>query len=192
MAEKATVRTKDAAQDAAETTKRAGERNTDAVVRRTAVGVAEEAGGRTADAARRIGETNVQALRTATDEGASALQGAAETAGQGYQRLAVSGRGNFGAFVEGWQEINRELASYMRAQFEQNVEAGRALVRCRTPQEALRVQGDYVRASLENFTGQASKLSRLTARVAGGGGVAPLQERASPSAEEKVSRQTRG
>ncbi|HET6520588.1 MAG TPA: phasin family protein [Geminicoccaceae bacterium] len=166
MAEKATVRAKDAAENTAETV-------------------------------RRVGESNVETLKRATDEGAATLRGVTDAAGQGVEQLTAFGRGNVEALVEarqaalqGWQEINREFASYVRAQLERNLEAGRALARARTPQEALRVHGDYVRASLEGFAGQASKMNQLAAQVFGAS-VAPLQARASEGAEQ-VSRRARG
>jgi phasin family protein len=156
----------------------------------------KEAVEQTAETAKRVSEGNVEAFKRATDETTTTLRRVTEGAGEGYRELAEMGQGNIEAFIrsgrvvlEGWQEMNREFVSYAQAQLQENAEAGRAFARSRTVQDALQVQRDYVRASLEKFVDGATKLNDIATRVVNDS-LVPLQARASQNAEQ-VSRNAR-
>jgi phasin family protein len=118
-----------------------------------------------------------------------ALQHSGEAVLKGYEQWMALGQDNVDAVVasgqamfKGVQAINREVASFTQAQFSAGVEAGQAIAKSKSVQEAIDLQASYARAATDKFLAELSKLIDMSAQVASDS-LSPLQARASQAVE---------
>lgn len=109
---------------------------------------------------------------------------AAAKALKGMDELVAVGKGNLEAVVQantaavaGAKRLNTELAAYVRAAYEANLAAAKALAGAKTVEEAIELQNGHVRATVETAIAKGNELSEVALTVAND--VAePLQARA--------------
>ena len=66
----------------------------------------------------------------------------------------------------GMQTISRELFDFTRKRMEQNLQCSDALLRCRTPQEMLAAQSDFMRDNLEDFVQSTRRIAEISMQMA--------------------------
>ena len=103
---------------------------------------------------------------------------------KGMEELVAVGKGNLEAVVQantaavaGAKRFNTEVAAYLKAAYEANLAAAKALAGAKTVQEAVELQNGHVRASFDTAVAKGTELSEVAMAVAND--VAePLQARA--------------
>jgi hypothetical protein len=68
-------------------------------------------------------------------------------------------------WVENWAAVSSELIDFGRTRLDRNIEAGKAIVRSSSLDEAMDVQADFTRATLREFFAEAGKLADLGTRA---------------------------
>lgn len=66
----------------------------------------------------------------------------------------------------GMQNISREIFEFARKRMEQNLQRAEALANCRTPQEILAAQSDFMRDHLEDFVQSTRRISEISMEMA--------------------------
>jgi phasin family protein len=66
----------------------------------------------------------------------------------------------------GMQNISRELFDFTRKRIEQNMRSADALVSCRSPQEMLAAQSDFLRDNLEDFVQSTRRIAEISMQMA--------------------------
>ncbi len=114
---------------------------------------------------------------------------AGEAAAEGYEGLLALTRDSAEGLARASQvvfsrtsELGQAWASFWQEQLADGTDAARALTACRSWREALEIQDQFARASLERAYGQAARSAELTAAMVAGG-VQPLQESIRKGAE---------
>lgn len=69
------------------------------------------------------------------------------------------------AMVAGIELAQREFAEYLSQRVRQDFDASQALLRCRSVDEMCRVQADYLRAAVGQFSDEAARLMRLGTEI---------------------------
>jgi hypothetical protein len=64
------------------------------------------------------------------------------------------------------QTITTEIADYSKRSFENSAKAMQSLIAVKSPEKAIEVQTDYVKAAYEDFTAEVTKLGVLYADLA--------------------------
>ena len=70
-------------------------------------------------------------------------------------------------FARGFRDISREWVSFAQSRVRKNVESLGALARCRTPQDFVALQRDFVRDNLEGALNSSRRVSEISAEIAG-------------------------
>jgi phasin family protein len=70
------------------------------------------------------------------------------------------------ALWQGIEEITRNVGGLSQENFSRVMSAYTALASCKTPQEAITTQTDFVKESFDNAVANGSKVSELSVRVA--------------------------
>jgi hypothetical protein len=73
---------------------------------------------------------------------------------------------SFGAMSEGFQAIAAEIANYSKRSFEDYTAAMQNLMGAKSPEKAIEVQSEYVKAASAGFIAEATKMSELYADLA--------------------------
>jgi phasin family protein len=101
----------------------------------------------------------------------------------GYDELAVLGRGNFDAFVQsnsvvarGFEAIGMEVLACAQRSVEENMAQARALIGAKDLQEFVDLQSDFAKRRLERVLAETAKLTELSTKVANEA-MEPLQKR---------------
>lgn len=68
---------------------------------------------------------------------------------------------SFGALTKSAQAIAAELTDYSKKSFEDSASAWERLMGARTLEKVMEVQGEYLKASYEDFVAEATKLGEL-------------------------------
>jgi hypothetical protein len=68
--------------------------------------------------------------------------------------------------TKGTQAIAIEIADYSKRSFENGAKAMENLLGVKSPDKAMQVQGDYVKAAYEDYVSHATKLGELYANMA--------------------------
>lgn len=107
----------------------------------------------------------------------------------GYDELAVLGKGNFDAFVrsnsvvaKGLETIGLEVLAFAQRSVEENMAQARALISARDLQEFVDLQNDFAKQRLEEALAETAKLTELSAKVANEA-IEPLQKRVDAAVE---------
>ena len=61
------------------------------------------------------------------------------------------------AYVEGIVELNRELAHFVQARWQRDLELGQSLAKCRDWNEAAELQQDWVQTATQEYFAEASE-----------------------------------
>jgi phasin family protein len=68
---------------------------------------------------------------------------------------------SFGAFSKSAQAIAAEIVDYSKKSVEDSAAAWERLLGAKTPEKAMEVQSEYLKASYEDFVAEATKLGEL-------------------------------
>jgi hypothetical protein len=127
--------------------------------------------------------------RETVAKGAEIAQRASETASRGYEDLLILSRDNMEgmarasqAMLKGSADLGSVWASFWNEQLTTSVEATRSLAECRSWDEALTVQNEFIRTSLDRVYSRAVKSAEVTAETFTSSFI-PLQEGARKAAE---------
>src|SRR5918996_2933787 len=137
-----------------------------------------------------------QTARDATDaasetvgKAADTARQASETAAPSYEELSTLGRDNMEsmarasqAMLKGASDLNSLWASYWNEQLNTGVEAMRSLAECRGWDEAVTVQNEFARTSLDQVCSGAVRSAEVTVEMLTSS-LGPLQETARKAAE---------
>ena len=92
---------------------------------------------------------------------------------KGVEELVALGKGNLEAVaqantaaVAGAKRLNTEIAAYVKAAYEANLAAAKALAGAKTVQEAVELQNGHVRASFDTAIAKGTELSEVALAVA--------------------------
>jgi hypothetical protein len=114
---------------------------------------------------------------------------ASETAAPSYEELSTLGRANVEsmarasqAMLKGASDLSSLWASYWNEQLNTGVEAMRSLAECHRWDEAVTVQNEFARTSLDRVCSRAVRSAEVTVEMLTGS-LAPLQESARRAAE---------
>jgi len=88
-----------------------------------------------------------------------------------------------GAFTKGLETLTAESASFSKSAFEETVATAKAASAAKTLQEAIELNNDFVKTSVEKNLGQINKVADIWASTAKGT-VEPLTERYSALVEK--------
>jgi hypothetical protein len=127
--------------------------------------------------------------RETVGKGAETAQRASETASRDYEDLLIFSRDNMEgmarasqAMLKGTSDLGSVWASFWNEQLTTGVEAMRSLAECHSWDEALTVQNEFTRTSLDRVCSRAVKSAEVTAEMFTSSFI-PLQECARKAAE---------
>lgn len=107
----------------------------------------------------------------------------------GYDELAVLGKGNFDALVQsnsavakGFEILGMEVLAFAQRSVEENMAQARALIGVRDLQEFVDLQNDFAKQRLEEALAETARLTELSAKVANEA-IEPLQKRVDAAVE---------
>lgn len=87
---------------------------------------------------------------------------------QGIERTAEMNKENAEAFVQSFtaaakcvEVLSAESISYVKQSFEDSIKAGNAMLAAKSPQDFLKLHGDYTRSAFDQMVNQATKLNDL-------------------------------
>jgi hypothetical protein len=137
-----------------------------------------------------------QTAREATDaasetvgKATDAARHASEAASRSYEELSTLGQDNVKgmarasqAMLKGTSDLSNLWASYWNEQLTTGMQAMRSLAECHGWDEALTVQNEFARTSLDRVCSRAVKSAEVTAEMLTSS-LAPLQETARRAAE---------
>jgi hypothetical protein len=86
--------------------------------------------------------------KTPTDIGKSAMMAAFNPKGENEGMAA-------------WLEIMTESARFVADRFQQDLETQQAILECRKPEDLLRLQSEFYRKALEQYTSEATRMAQL-------------------------------
>jgi hypothetical protein len=137
--------------------------------------------------ARDAADAASETVDTATD----IAQQASETAARGYEQLSTLGRDNVEsmarasqAMLKGASDLSSLWASYWNEQLSTGMQAMRSLAECHGWDEAVTVQNEFARTSLERVCSQTVRSAEVTVEMLTSS-LAPLQETARRGAERR-------
>ena len=123
------------------------------------------------------------------DKATDTARQASETASRSYQELSTLGRDNMEdmaragqAMLKGATDLSSLWASYWNEQLATGMQAMRSLAECHGWDEALTVQNEFTRTSLDRVCSRAVKSAEVTAEMLTSS-LVPLQESARRAAE---------
>lgn len=135
----------------------------------TVVETVEETVGETIEAAGQAGSEAAKGYETAlwaTRRQAERTSGALF---QGYDDLAAVGKDNMeaclkcgGILAKGMEGLSKELMKYAQVSFEANLAVTKKLMGVKTVREAIDLQADHARHSLDHMVGEAAKLTEMS------------------------------
>jgi hypothetical protein len=68
-------------------------------------------------------------------------------------------------WLESWMAVGSEILEFSRSRFDRNLEAGKAIARSSSIDEAMELQADYTRSIMRDYFSEASKLADLGTRA---------------------------
>ena len=113
-----------------------------------------------------------QAVQTTKEHVEAAFQ-AGSDAFKGYEDVAAFNKDNVDAmvksgavFAKGAQDFNSLWFDFAQTSFEDGIAATKALLGCKTLQQAAEVQGDLVKTSYDKLVAESRKMSDMSVKVA--------------------------
>jgi hypothetical protein len=73
---------------------------------------------------------------------------------------------SFSVMSKGFQAIAAEVANYSKRSFEGHAAAMKKLIGAKSPEKAMELQAEYVKATYEGFVAEATKIGELYADLA--------------------------
>ncbi len=118
------------------------------------------------------------------------VEKASTTAFKTYDDMAVLGKETFEAYIQsgtviaqGIESMNKELLAFARDAFESNVKTTQALFGAKTLREAIDVQSQYSRASLDSVLSETAKLTEMSVQMTNQA-MQPIQARVNLAVEK--------
>ena len=144
---------------------------------------------KSAEKAQRTAREAADVASDTVDKATDAVREASETASRSYEELSTLGRDNMEdmakagqAMLRGAADLSNLWASYWNEQLATGMQAMRSLADCHGWDEALTVQNEFTRKSLDRACSRAVKSAEVTAEMLTGS-LVPLQESARRAAE---------
>lgn len=107
------------------------------------------------------------------DKVVSAGKEGVAAAAKGYDKFVAFGQENFEAMLaagnaaaKGVEEINAEVVAYGKVALEDNMAAAKALLTAKTLQDAVDMQTEWFKTSLDAYVSQATRLGEMTVKAA--------------------------
>ncbi|MDK3072141.1 phasin family protein [Sedimentitalea sp. JM2-8] len=69
--------------------------------------------------------------------------------------------------MEAWVEIMNDSASFVADRFQKDLATQKALLACRAPSELMRIQSEFVRDAVEQYTAQTTRMFEKISKAAG-------------------------
>jgi hypothetical protein len=69
--------------------------------------------------------------------------------------------------MEAWVEIMNDSASFVADRFQKDLETQKALLACRTPSELMRIQSEFVKDAVAEYTAQTTRMFEKISKAAG-------------------------
>jgi hypothetical protein len=139
--------------------------------------------------ARQTAREATDAASETVDEATDAARQASETAVRSYEEISTLGRDNMEdvvrasrAMLKGASDLSTLWASYWNEQFATSMQAMRSLAGCHGWDEALTVQNDFTKTTLDRVCTRAMKSAEVTVEMLTSS-IVPLQETARRAAE---------
>ena len=88
-------------------------------------------------------------------------------------------------FAKGFESLNKELMTFARDTFDSNVKTAQALFGAKTLREAIDLQSEYSRTSLDNVLSESAKLTEMSVQMANEA-IQPIQTRATVAFEKII------
>lgn len=73
---------------------------------------------------------------------------------------------SFGAFTKGVEKLTTEQAAFVKATYEDSVAAAKASTSSKSAQEAMDLNSEFIRSTMEKNMGQASKVAEICTETA--------------------------
>ena len=109
-----------------------------------------------------------------------------------YGDFAALGQETFEAYVrsgavfaKGFESLNKELMNFARDTFDSNVKTAQALFGAKTLREAIDLQSEFSRTSLDNVLSESAKLTEMSVQMANEA-IQPIQTRATVAFEKII------
>ncbi len=64
-----------------------------------------------------------------------------------------------------WIEIMTESARFVADRFQQDLETQQAILGCRKPEDLLRLQSEFYRKAMEQYTSEATRMAQLMSKA---------------------------
>jgi hypothetical protein len=142
-----------------------------------------------AEKAQQTARTATDAARETVGKATDTAREASENAARGYEELSTLGRDNLEsmarasqAMLKGASDLSSLWASYWNEQLSTGMQAVRSLAECHGWDEAVTVQSEFTRTSLERVRSQTVRSAEVTVEMLTSS-LAPLQETARRAAE---------
>lgn len=65
------------------------------------------------------------------------------------------------AFAKAWVDIMNESARFLSERLQEDMEAQRALLSCKTPEEVVKVQSDFIFKAMRQYADEAQKMTKI-------------------------------
>ena len=108
---------------------------------------------------------------------------------QGYDDLTDAGKNNIDAYIafstivaNGVESLSREVMDYAQTSLQANLAVAKSLMAVTSIEEAIDLQADHTRSSIDSMVGEAAKLTELSVELAHQA-MEPIQARVSETAE---------
>lgn len=88
------------------------------------------------------------------------------------------------AYVNEVAAVNQEMANFLQTRLRHDIELGEALSRCRTLADATKLQGDWLKQAMNDYTAEAQKLFELGSTLMRGGWTPMEKSKAAPKADQ--------
>ena len=145
---------------------------------------AAEAGPRSFDAAAGSTRRAAQNFFEAGGRAAEAWRTTAEPGRSGAERTAGLSAETSARLTDGMQQATAVVADLAQESLRRNVETAQSMLRCRTFEDVVRVQSDWMRGSIDLILSRSARLSAIAATLAFGA-LHGAEEAARISAAEK-------
>lgn len=98
-----------------------------------------------------------------TDEPAAQLYEGVATLNRDYMETVIE---SANAFAKGFEALGNEWMSYAQAAVEDGMATSKALMDCKSVDEAVEIQSGYVSSALDRYLAESTKLSELSVKLA--------------------------
>lgn len=140
----------------------------------------------------KVSQAGFEAIRSAAEKSYQQIasvsqeqsEQATKTAFKVYEELNASARDSADtisqtstSLAKAFEDVGKALVGFAQQSIESNVSATKAIVGAKNPKEALDVQADWAKSSLDSFLVESNRLSDMSIKLANEA-IEPIQERA--------------